>query len=424
MTKDGQQDEGGTLARMMASGGSLAPFRQPAFRAIWTANLFSAIGSQVQSVGAAWLMTELTSSHRLIAAVQASVTLPIMLFGVLAGAIADNFDRRRVMLAAQGGMLVASALLALLSHEALIGPYLLLAFTLSVGIGTALSSRAWRAPGRARVGQKDLPQAISLNTLAFNLARSVGPALGGLIISIWSVWAAFLINAASYVAMVWVLMRWRPEAPPPVRKPILPSIRIGLAFCFGNGPVRRVLLRGFAVALGISGYQALIPAVVRDWLHGGERAYGLVLTAFGIGSIVAALVSTPMRRRWGSEAVVSIGMLSYMLALGLLPQAGGIAQALPLAFIAGTGWVTCLNTLDIAMQVRAPDEILGRCLAIYSAATFGGMALGAWIWGAVADWKGLPVAMAAAACWLGLGLVVLRRIAPMPRPGEGRVEMR
>lgn len=148
---------------MTAPGGSLAPFRHTAFRAIWTANLFSAIGSTVQSVGAAWLMTELTDSHRLIALVQASVTLPIMLFGVFAGAIADNFDRRRVMLAAQGMMLVASATLTLLTYEKVVGPYLLLTFTLALGIGTALNSPAWQASVRAQVGREDLPQALWAN---------------------------------------------------------------------------------------------------------------------------------------------------------------------------------------------------------------------------------------------------------------------
>ena len=162
----------------MATGAVLAPFRYPAFRAIWTANLASNLGSMIQSVAAAWLMTELTRSHALIALVQASVTLPILLFGVFAGAIADNFDRRRIMLAAQGGMLVVSALLALVSYRGGLAPWSLLGFTLLVGIGTALNGPAWQASVRAQVGRQDLAQAITLNSIAFNLARSVGPALG------------------------------------------------------------------------------------------------------------------------------------------------------------------------------------------------------------------------------------------------------
>ena len=418
---DIEEDPTGKLARLMAPGSAFTPFRYPAFRAIWTANLFSAIGSSVQSVGAAWLMTELTASHRLIAMVQASVTLPIMMFGLIAGAIADNFDRRRVMLAAQLGMLVVSGLLAIMTYERMIGPYLLLAFTLAVGIGTALNSPAWQASVRAQVGREDLPQAISLNTLAFNMARSLGPALGGLLISAAGMAAAFAVNSISYVAMVWVLWRWRPAAPPPVRQPMLPSIRDGLVFCFTSAPVRRVLLRGFCIGLGVAGYQALIPAVVRDRLHGGELGYGMLLASFGLGSIVAALLVAPSRRRWGTERVVGFGALSYAVTLALLPGASAVAAALPIAFIAGTGWVTCLTTLNVAMQFRSPEAILGRCLSTYSAVTFGGMALGSWLWGTVADWASLPAALYAAAVWFVFNLLVMPFIAPMPKPHEGRV---
>jgi MFS family permease len=383
--------------------------------------MFSAIGSTMQSVGAAWLMTDLTNSHRLIALVQASVTLPIMLFGVIAGAIADNFDRRRVMLASQVGMLLASALLSLLTYEQVIGPISLIMLTLTVGIGTALNSPAWQASVRAQVGREDLPQAIALNTIAFNMARSIGPALGGVLISLWNVGAAFALNTVSYIALIWVLLRWRPEAPPPVRQPMLPSIRDGLVFCFHSAPVRKVLMRGFSLGLGIAGYQALLPAVVHDQLHGGEFAYGVLLGAFGLGSIVAAMVVAPARRRWGTEAVVATSTLSYVVALLVLPLLGGVGPALPIAFIAGTGWASGLTTLNVAMQMRSPENILGRCLSIYSAMTFGGMAVGAWLWGSVADWWNLSFALHAAALWLMVSLVVLRVVAPMPKPTEGRV---
>ncbi|MFM5931844.1 MAG: MFS transporter [Novosphingobium sp.] len=405
----------------LAPGGALAPFRHSAFRAIWTANLFSAIGSSVQSVGAAWLMTDLTSSHRLVAMVQSSVTLPIMALGLFAGAIADNFDRRRVMLAAQISMLLASAVLALLTFDGLVTPVSLLGLTLVLGAGTALNSPAWQASVRAQVGPEDLPQAISLNTIAFNLARSIGPALGGLVISFSNIAAAFALNTVSFLAMIWVLMRWRPEPRELVRQPILPSIRDGLRFCFRSAPLRKVLMRGFAVGLGIAAYQALIPVVVRERLGGGEFEFGVVLCAFGIGSIVAALVLPQARRRFGTERVVGLGTFSFALPLAALPLLEHVWQALPFAFIAGTGWATCLNTLNMAMQFRSPDAILGRCLSTYSATTFGGMALGAWVWGAVADWQGLAISLWLAAAWTVAVLVVFPIVAPLPKPNEGRV---
>jgi MFS family permease len=188
--------------------GTFSPFRYPVFRAIWIANLFSNLGATIQAVAAAWVMTELTTSHQLVALVQASATVPIMLFGVFAGAIADNFDRRLVMLAAQVGMLLVSSVLALLAYLGVLSPVLLLAFTLSVGIGTALNSPAWQASVRQQVHPRELPQAIALNSISFNIARSIGPALGGLLLTLWDASFAFAINAISYIGLILVLLWW------------------------------------------------------------------------------------------------------------------------------------------------------------------------------------------------------------------------
>ena len=400
-------------------GRTLGPFRFPAFRAIWIANLFSNVGSMIQSVAAAWFMTELTDSHRLIALVQASTTLPILLFGVFAGAIADNFDRRRVMLTAQFGMLVASGLLAVFSYEDMVNPAMLLLLTLAVGIGTALNSPAWQASVRSQVGREDLPQAISLNTIAFNLARSVGPALGGLLISLWDISLAFALNAVSYIALIVVLLRWTPDVEPPVRGPMFRSIRAGLEFCMRSPPVRKVLLRGAIIGFGMSAYQALLPAVVRDQLGSGEIGFGLLLGAFGISSIVSALFVGKAMRGLGSEMVIGIGTITSIGAAAVLAISDGLAPALFAAVLGGIGWVMVLTTLNVAMQVRSPDAILGRCLAIYQAITFGGMAIGAWVWGAIADWSDLTVSLLAAAVWLSAWLVLLRIFVPMPKRGEG-----
>lgn len=404
------------------SGGALAPFHYPAFRAIWTANLFSNIGSMIQSVGAAWLMTELTSSHVMIALVQASATIPILLLGVFAGAIADNFDRRRVMLAAQTGMLVVSGVLAALSYTGNIGPWSLLALTLMVGMGTALNGPAWQASVRLQVARADLPQAISLNAISFNLARSVGPALGGVLISLWSTSLAFGMNAVSYIGMIVVLMRWRPESLPPAREPMLAAIGRGVRFCAGSSPIRKVLLRGLVIGLGAAGFQALMPSIARDMLGGTELDYGLMLGAFGIGSILTALWISKARRRFGAEAVVTGATMTFIAALLLMAWATSLPMAIAASFVGGMGWVSAMTSLNVAMQLRSPEDILGRCLSIYQAVAFGGMALGAWAWGTVADHSTLPSALHAAAGWFVLTLV-LHFVAPMPTREEGRLDI-
>lgn len=407
---------------MMRPGGTLAPFAHPTFRAIWFANLASNLGATMQSVGAAWMMTSLTRSHSMIALVQASTTIPIMLFGVFAGAIADNFDRRRIMLASQNGMLIVSLVLTVLTWRGLVTPWLLLALTLLLGIGTALNSPAWQASVRQQVGVADLPQAIALNSISFNLARTIGPALGGLLISIWNVALAFAVNAFCRPALIFVLLRWKPEHTAMDRRPILPAIWTGMRFCATSSPIRRVLLRGAVLGFGIAGYQALLPAVVRLQLHGSEVDFGLLLGLFGIGSIAVALVISQARRRWGTEMVLTMATLSFIVAQTVLASAHSIAAALPATFIAGAGWVAGLTTVNVAMQMRSPDEILGRCLSIYQAITFGGMALGSWLWGELADLVDLPFALHSASIFLLATLILLRLYAPMPAPGEGRVD--
>jgi MFS family permease len=406
---------------LIAPGRALAPFRFPAFRAIWTANLASNLGSMIQSVGAAWLMTDLTRSHQLIALVQASTTLPVMILAIFAGAIADNHDRRKVMLAAQLLMLAASALLAGLTWAGRIDELSLLGFTLVVGCGTALNGPAWQASVRLQVGREDLPQAISINTIAFNLARSVGPALGGLLISLTSPALAFAINALSYLALIVVLLRWHPEQPERQRQPMLASIMTGLRFCMESSPVRRVLVRGFAFGFAAAGYLALTPVLVREQLSGSEVDFGLLLGSFGLGSILTALWVAPARRRWGSERVVGVATLTFAIALFPIAAAQTLPPAIAAALVAGGGWVATLTTLNVAMQFRSPEAILGRCLSIYQAVTFGGMALGAYAVGLLSDLIGLAPAIRACAILLLALIPLLRWLAPMPARDEGRV---
>lgn len=381
------------------------------------------MGSMIQSVGAAWLMTELTNSHLLIALVQVGATIPILLLGVFAGAIADNFDRRRVMLAAQSGMLLVSAALTITTWLDAINPALLLVFTLAVGCGTALNGPAWQASVRLQVGPKDLPQAIALNSVAFNLARSAGPALGGLLLSMTGPATAFGLNALSYLALIIVLMRWHPETTPPQRTPMLTAITTGIRFCAQSSPVRRVLGRGFAFGVGSIGLQALMPSLVHDRLQGSEIVYGLCLAAFGCGSIFAAIWVGAARRRWGSDRLVSTAGLIFAGAILPVALTHNLWAFLIALFIAGSAWVSTLTTLNVAMQLRSPEAILGRCLSIYQAVTFGAMALGAWMFGLIADFWNLQTALLISSGWLALSALVLPLVAPMPQRDEGRISL-
>jgi MFS family permease len=402
--------------------GTFSPFRYPVFRAIWIANLVSNLGGTIQSIAAAWMMTELTTSHQMVALVQSSATVPIMLFGVFAGAIADNYDRRQVMLAAQVGMLVVSGALALLAYLGMITPVLLLAFTLTVGIGTALNSPAWQASVRQQVDAQQMPQAIALNSISFNIARSLGPAMGGVLISVWGTSFAFLINALSYIGLIGVLLWWRPQPRAIDRRAILPAVGIGIRFCLNSVPLRRILTRGLSLGFSLAAYQALLPTIVSDQLHGSEFQFGLMLGLFGVGSIVTAPFIGAIRRALQMEGTLALGSAMFVFVLSLLAEVHVVWYALPAAFVAGMAWVLILTSINTAVQVRSPDAILGRCLSIYQAVTFGGMALGSWAWGALADWKDLPLTLHTASAFLIVSFVVLRFVAPLPKPGEGIVK--
>ena len=414
--------EFGIPARSIAATSAFAPFRWPAFRMIWVANLVSALGSMIQSIAAAWLMTDLTDSHLLVALVQASIVIPVLFIGVFAGVLADNYDRRKVMLGANLGMAAVSAVLAALAWLEVVAPWSLLLMTLLIGCGFALNGPAWQASVRLQVPHEDLPQAISLNSIAFNMARSVGPAIGGVLLSLSGPKLAFTVNALSYALMIAVLLRWRPRATGRRDKhAVFPAIGAALRFCANSSPIRRVLARGFAFGLGATAYQALIPLVVREQVGGNETDFGLVLGAFGVGSVLTALWIGPARRRLGPETIVSGAMAVSALSLAGLGWSASVPQAMAASLFAGGGQVAALTSLNVSMQLRSPEEILGRCLAIFQALAFGGFAVGSWVWGMVSDAAGLLPALLGGARWLLVALIVLRMLAPMPRIGEGTV---
>lgn len=414
------EDIYGRPSAAIKPGSAFGPFRWPVFRSVWFANLSSALGSMIQMTAAAWLMTELTSSHLLVALVQASVTIPVLLLSIFAGVIADNYDRRKVMLIANGGMLALSAMLAAMAWTESLGPWSLLSFTLAIGAGFALNGPSWQASVRVMVPRDDLPQAISLNTIAYNTARSVGPAIGGVLLSVWGPSTAFTVNAFSYLALIAILLRWHPpKSPRKHRERIGAAIAAGLRFATASSPICRVLVRALAFGIGAIAFQALLPLVAREQLGGTEIGFGLMFGAFGVGSVITAVWIAGARRRFGPEAIVTGATITAAVAVAMLGFAPTVGIALAAGFLAGCGHVAALTSLNVSIQVRSPDELIGRILSIYQAMIFGGMAIGAALWGTLSDIIGIRMALVCSAGWLLVSLAILRVYAPMPRIGEG-----
>ncbi|UVO53744.1 MFS transporter [Sphingomonas sp. SUN039] len=396
--------------------GALAPLGIPIFRAIWLASLASNFGGLIQSVGASWMMTTLAPTPTFVALVSASTTLPIMLLSLFAGAIADNFDRRRVMLAAQAFMLLVSVGLSVCAWSGALTPWLLLIFTFLIGVGTAFNGPAWQASVGDMVPRAALPGAVALNSMGFNIARSVGPALGGVIVAVAGAATAFLLNAVSYLGLIFVLLRWSP----PARTSALPPEPLGVAMGAGlryvamSPDILKVLVRAGMFGFGASAISALMPLVARNMLGGGALVFGLLSGAFGIGAVLGALNGARLRRLMTTEAMVCAAIIA--LAAGTLVT--GLSHVTAVSFVAilvaGGGWVTALSTFNVTVQMASPRWVVGRALALYQMVAFGFMAIGSWVFGEIAAAYGIPVALMTASIVLLAGILV-GRIVPLPR---------
>ncbi|MDB5474310.1 MAG: transporter [Devosia sp.] len=365
----------------------LAPFLHETFRLLWLATLVSNLGGLVQSVGAGWLMTTLTDSHNMVALVQASTTLPIMVFSLAAGALADNFDRRTVMLIAQTGMMIVSLLLAAMAFGGWLSPWLLLAFTFLIGCGTALFNPSWQASVGDIVPRADLPGAVTLNAVGFNMMRSVGPAIGGLVVALASAGAAFAFNAVTYLPLIFSLARWKPQQPvsPLPREDLRSAMWAGVRYVSLSPNLMIVLFRGMLFGLAAIVILALLPSVASEYMGGGALVYGTLLGCFGLGAIGGAFLSGVLRERFSNEIIVRLASVGFALACAGL----GLSRDPLLSHLAllpaGACWVLSLSLFNVSIQLSAPRWVVGRALSLYQTATFGGMAAGSWIWGATAD---------------------------------------
>ena len=391
----------------------LAPFKHETFRTIWIASLSSNFGSLIQAVGAAWMMTTISNSVDMVALVQASTALPIMLFSLVSGALADNFNRRRVMLVAQSFMLGVSVLLTIFAYFSLITPWLLLTFTFLLGCGTALNNPSWQASVGDMVPRENLPEAVALNSMGFNLTRSVGPAIGGLIVAVAGAAAAFAVNAVSYLPLIFALLRWQPQYPPnPLpREALGRAVSAGLRYVAMSPNIGKVVFRGFVFGFSASAVLALLPLVARDLVGGGPLVYGTMLGSFGIGAIGGALLSARLREFLTSEAIVRIAFAGFAVSAtiaALSPSAWTTNAGL---LSAGACWVLALSLFNVTVQLSTPRWVVGRALSLYQTTTFGGIAGGSWLWGVAAAEYGADKALLASSVVMLLGAVIGLRYA-------------
>ena len=388
-----------------------APLRIRIYRMLWIAQFASNVGTWMQTVAAQWLMGDLSSDPLLVALIQTAMTLPIFLVGFPAGALGDIFDRRRLLLGSQTFMVLSAGLLAALTAGGQTTPAVLLTLTFALGLGQALTAPSWQAIQPQLVGRELIPQAAALGATSMNLARAIGPAIGGALVAVAGPQYVFLINGISFLGVLIVIGRWRREPRHKVLGPehVGSALRAGIRFVRSSPRTRTVLIRAFTFVVFATALWALLPVVARAHLGLSSGGYGLLLGAVGLGAVTGAWTLPRARARWSLNRVVIAASLAFGAAMVVLAWVD-VAEIVALALVVtGYCWIAVISSLNASTQLVLPDWVRSRGLGVYLLVLQGGQALGAIIWGVVAQTLGTDVALSIVAGGLAAGVPVARR---------------
>jgi len=365
----------------------------------------------MHNVGAAWLMTSLAPSPTMVALVQAATSLPVFLVGLPAGALADVVDRRRFLLVTQGWMLAAAAALGALTVAGVATPWGLLVLTFALGLGAAMNAPAWQAIVPELVARTELQAAIALNSVGFNIARVIGPALGGLVIAGAGAGAVFLLNAASFLGVMVVLYRWR-RSPRESQSPaehVLSAMRAGLRYVRYAPTLRAVLVRSCIFIFCGSALWALLPLLARSELGLDATGYGVLLGSLGAGAIIGAVFLPRVRLRVAIDPLIAGATVLFAVVTLLLAYTRNFALLCGVMALGGVAWMALMSILNVTAQTTVPAWVRARAMAVYLLMFQGGMAVGSALWGAVATRAGIPAALSYSALGLLVGLLAMVR---------------
>jgi MFS family permease len=362
----------------------------------------------MHNVGADWLMTSLAPSPLMVGLMQTAENAPLFLLALPAGALADIVDRRRLLLYTQAWMLCSAVALGLLTLFGITTPWVLLLLIFSLGLGAALNAPAWQAIVPELVPRSELSAAVSLNSVAFNIARAVGPALGGFVVAAVGPWAVFLLNSLSFIGVLFVLYRWQREPVETISptERVMGAMRAGVRYVRHDPELRAVLVRTGVFVSCASALWAMMPLVARQQLGLGAFGYGVLLGGLGAGAILAAFILPELRHKVSINVLTICGTLAFAATTATL----AVVRIFPLLCVVmifgGFAWMSLMSGFNISVQALVPAWVRARVLAIYLLVFFGGMALGSAFWGVVATRIGVSDALLCAAAALVLGNAV------------------
>jgi MFS family permease len=407
------EDEGTRREKVpLAASSAWSPFRHSLFRALWIATVVANIGGWMYNASAGWLMTTLSGDPLMVALVQVATSLPMFLFALPAGALADIVDKRRFILILEILISLVSAAFATLVSMDVVTPAVLLLFMFLTSAFSAWEAPAWQSIVPDLVPKEDLPSAVAANSVGINISRALGPALAGVIIVGFGIAAPFWLDAVSNVGVIGVFLWW---GAPRQRTRSLPAerfagaIRAGFRHARNNPHLRATLARAVGFFLFASAYWALLPLGARNQLGGGPELYGILLGAIGAGAVGCAFVLATLKARIGVNRLVALGEVGTAITLVLFGLAREPFIAVSASVIAGISWIAVLANLNVSAQVALPDWVRGRGLAMYVTAFFATMTVGSAVWGEMAGIVGLPATHFIAAGGALLAIPLTRR---------------
>lgn len=394
----------------MSEGSAWTPFRNRAFRGLWLAGAMVNLAIWMQTVGAAWIMTTITASPIMVSLVQSAVTLPVFLFALPGGVIADLVDRRRWLIVTQCLMVFAAIMLSLLAGFERLEAWGLLAFTFVLGAGSALGMAAWMVTMISVLSRDQIPAAIALNGIAVNATRALGPALAGTLIAYWNNTSLFVLIALCMVAVMFFLLRLAPAPPvhglPP--ETLMGGMRSGLRYMRHSAVLSSAMQQVLVFTASASALWALMPLVARQQLGMGAGGYGLLMAFLGAGAVLAALNSPRLHRRLGLRRMIACGTVAFAAAALTAALSNNLYVVCVMMLCAGFGWMAVNATLSSVVQTYAANWVRARVASMYVLTLMGAMAFGGATWGALAEYAGLQASLLVSTLCLFAGMLLTR----------------